>query len=803
MIRNYLKIAYRNIVKSKLFSAINIAGMAIGMASFMLISTFVWDELKYDTHYADKDRTFRIYNIRKGTDGTTNYYPIVPPVFATKLEENFGEVESTMRVLDTYGEVMFDIDGDRFFERNVIYAEPAFFDILDVELLKGDPATALEKGRHIIVSESFAQAHLGNEPLGKVIKLDQGDFTVSGVFEDFPEHSHLDLEVVISMESLYHPSFDMERMKNWVWQQFFTYVKLKEEVDPQAFEEKFASFIEEEAWPVTEPRGFTYRPYLQNVQDIYLRSSKLEMDIAKKGSIYTVTALSASAIFIIIIVCINFINLSTARSLNRVKEVGVRKVIGAVRKQLVFQFLGESILLAVVSVLIAGLMAELLLPYLNAYADKSIQFHFVTEPLVLLSIIAFAVFIGCLAGVYPALYASKFKPVAILGKGSASKLSSTSVFRKVMVVIQFTLSIFLIVGSIVVYQQLSFLRNKDLGFNKEQIIFFRIRDNIRDNLDAAKQEFLNHPAIMAATYSYGLPGDLVSGDEVVDAVSGKEYPANHFMVDHDYIQTMQLELLAGRTFSKDHSTDHQSAFIINETAMKNLGYNSPEEVLGKELKWDMWHYDSVKTARVIGVVKDFHFKSLREDMSSTVLQIYPEAYHTLALRIKPENISETLTFIENKWAELEPEWPFAYTFMDDAFDKMYKSEERLNALFTIFTGLGIFIACIGLFGLVYYTTTQKVREIGIRKVLGAGIKDILMLVNKGFLALIAIALVIAVPFSYYLADYWLQNFSYKIEVSPLIFVIAGLAMVMITLITVSYQSLRAARTNPVEVLKEE
>lgn len=802
MVKNYLKIAFRNLTKNKFFSAINIAGMTIGMASFFIIGLYVFDELKYDEYHPDKERTFRIYNVRTGNDGNVNRYPIVPPVFAATLKEDFPQIESTLRFMDSYGEELVSIDGDnRFYQSGSIYAETSIFDMLSIKLLQGNPATALKEPNQVAISASFANKHFGKgEAMNSTIRIGKADYTVTGVFQDIPKHSHLQTDMIMSFSTLLQ-NWTASRKNSWVWQQFFTYIKLKKGSDWKQLEAQLPGFVEKHAYPITKPEGFTYVPHLQRIDDIYLHSSSFEWEIAKRGNITTVYALSAAAIFLIIIVAVNFINLSTARSINRLKEVGVRKVIGAQKKDLIFQFLGESIFLSLISVIIAGFITELAVPYLNIFTGKAISSQFLTEPVFLLAVIGFALILGLLAGAYPAFFASSFKAISIFKKRT-SATSSNSLFRKVTVVIQFGLSIFLISAAIIVYQQLSFLRNKDLGFDQEQIVLLPLKDNIRKSEEAIKAEWLKNPGIKSISYCFGLPGQIVAGDGIRDA-ENKRYPANQFMVDYDYLKTLGLQVIAGRDFDENLSTDATSAFIINETAVKNLGFSSPEKAIGQALYWNMWvDNDSVKQGQVIGVVKDFHFKSLRDELTSTVLQIYP-AYSTIAIKLNPGDPKATLSFLESQWKTLEPNWPFTYEFMDQNLTSMYKSERQLGYLFTFFTGLGIFIACLGLFGLVYYTTAQRIKEIGIRKVLGAGASDIVFLINKSFLWLMALGLLMAAPVCYYLAQNWLGNFAYKVTISPMTFVYAGLVMAAFALLTVSFQSIKAALTNPVDTLKEE
>ncbi|MEM1405816.1 MAG: ABC transporter permease [Bacteroidota bacterium] len=804
MLRSYLKIALRNLKKNRLFSFINIAGMTLGMASFFVISIFVWDELKYDDYHPDKNRTFRIYNISEGDDGTTEQLPIVPPIFAPTLKADYPEVESTLRIMDTYGEVLLTIGDEKILESKAVYAESTIFDMLTIRLVEGNDQKALTEPNQVVVSQSFAKKHLNSVVLGETFKIQNEEFALVGVYEDIPEHSHLQTEMIMSLSSLFK-YWNSERLNNWVWQQFFTYVKLKEEADANEFEAGLSAFSEKYAHPITKPIGFMYTPYIQAIDDIYLYSSNFQWEIAKRGNIYTVYALSAAALFIIIIVCVNFTNLSNARSINRLKEIAVRKVIGAQKKQLIFQFLSESVLLSVFSVVLAGLIAELSLPYLNEFTSKAIDSYFINAPLAVFFVFFFALAIGLLAGTYPAFFGSSLSSLNLFNKRFFGKGLSGQLFQRVAVVFQFSLSIFLIIAAIVVYEQLSFLRSKDLGFDKSQVILLPVNQKLRNDperLNTIKNEWLSYPGIRFISYSFGLPGQIVSGDEIRNS-ENKTFPANHFMVDFAYIETLGLEIVAGRAFDKGHRTDASQAFILNETAVRNMGFGEPEEAIGQRVNWDMWNYDSVKQGEVIGVIKDFHFKSLKEAVTTTVLHIYPEAYQTMAIRVKPEAVKETLTFLREHWDDLGTERPFSYEFLDENLTDMYASEEQLSKMFTFFTVIGIFIACMGLFGLVSYTTAQKVKEIGVRKVLGADVFDILILINKRFLMLVFLGLCLAAPLAHYAAGRWLENFAYRIEFSPVIFLLATVVITLFAMVTVSYQSIKAASANPVRSLKEE
>lgn len=799
MISSYITIALRNLTKNKLFSVINISGMAISLASCFLIALFVWDELQFDQYHPNGDRTYRVYNVRSGDDGVTNYLPIVPNTFGPYLQKDFPEIESTMRLMDTYGEVLFESNGRKIMETGGVYAEPTVFDMLSIPVLAGDAATAMSEPNTIALSAALAKKYFGDKnPIGEMINVSNSPRKITAVYEDMPSHSHLHLTYVLSFVTV-SKNWNPARSENWVWQQFFTYLRLKPGTRADELEAKFPAFIEKYALPKIKPEGFTYMPHLQNIGDIYLHSSNFEWEVAKRGNAQTVYVLSGAAIFILIIACLNFVNLSTARSMKRMKEVGVRKVAGAHRGQLVLQFISESVVISIGGLALALITVEISLPYLNGFSGKELVLSY--SPLFAGSVILFSVLLGTVAGSYPAFYLSGFRPALVLyNKNSGS--SETAIFRHGLVVLQFMFSFFLIMGSLVVISQNDMLRNKDLGFHKEQLVSIELHST--KNYETTKQEFLKDPNVLSATVGFGLPGDIVAGDGVVDPRTGKNWPANLFIVDHDYIRTLDMHLAAGRDFSRDIVTDSTEHFIINETAARTYGFTSNEAAIGQLLEWNEWNDKGTKRkGEIIGVVKDFHFKSLREQMTPVVMTIFPRAFWKITLRIRPENAQATVASLKNTYERLEPEWPFSYKFLDASFDAMYRGEQKLSGLISVFTGLAIIVACLGLFGLVEYSVSQRSREISIRKVFGASVNSLLLLLTRKYFLLVAIAFVVIIPVSYYAAQEWLNTFAYHITLSPWMYAEACGLILAITALTVTFQSLRAAGMNPASTLRNE
>jgi putative ABC transport system permease protein len=802
MFKNYLKIGFRNLLKNKLFSSINIIGMAISIASFLLITVFLYDEFKFDKHVEDYDLKYRVYNDYFNDDGRRRVMAMVPPMVVPTLMEDYPEVDYYTRFMNFNNPVLFEFGDKKFSEGNGGYADPSVFKMFSLKLIEGDLNTALKEPNTVAINRTLKQKFFGDKPaLGEVMQVFNTDFKVSAVYEDFPPHSHLQLNYFVSVHFII--AAIPQRMQSWGWSQWHSYIKLKPGADAEQLESKLKGFAERHAWPTTKANGSYYIPHLMPLEKIHLHASDHVYDIAVRGNIQTVYILSATAAFILLISILNFVNLSTARAVSRVKEVGVRKVVGAFRTQLVYQFISESIIIALIALLIGGLLTEIILPGLNQFTEKQIPTGIFLNPLIMLCLLVFAVIIGIAAGAYPAFYISAYKPAHILSNKQSGR-SGKTLLRKGLVVVQFILSFFLIIAALIVSEQHSYMRNKDMGFDKDNLLVVQLRGDMGNNLDATKQAFSDHQNVISATLGYGLPGEAYAGDGITDQATKKQLSISMLLADHDYLKTLGIKLIAGRDFSKDIASDTSHAFIVSETGAKLLGYTNPEDALEHEVSWPRWvGPDTVKTGKVIGVVKDFHLNSLKEAISPVIIHIFPQAYTSLTLKVKSQDLPATLAHLESTWKKFNSEWPFAYRFIDDNFDKLYKSEEKLAALFQFFTGFTIFVACLGLFGLVVYSTTQKYKEISIRKVLGAEEGSIVVHLGKGYVLLILIAFVIAIPFSYYVAHQWLQKFTYRIDITPLLFIKAGLLIFVISLVTVGVQSFKAARTNPVNALKEQ
>jgi putative ABC transport system permease protein len=734
----------------------------------------------------------------------------VPPAFAGFLKHEYPEVSNTTRILMSNDKFLIENGEKKGYEEKGLIVDSNFFQIFPIKFLRGDANTALNDPNSLVISEDIAKRYFGNgDPVGRILKINKSDVTIRAVFAKLPEHFHLRFQYLMPMSAAGLPA---ERMQRWTWHQFYTYVKLKPGTDVQELQNKFQGYLKKDIFPTLTQVGSTFLPFFQPLADVHLKSSEFVYDNAVRGNESYVKALSIIALFVLVIACFNFINLATARSLRRAKEIGVRKVVGADRKQLIIQFIGETILLSVFSMLLATIATFIIVPWLNSFTDKSIHFNPFTNPLLALIIMAAGIGIGILAGIYPALILSGFQPIKVLKNMKLAGSGSASWIRHALVVVQFALSVLLIVSTIIVYKQTKYLNNKDLGFNKEQVVYFQVRDSLDSNpktLETFKSELRNNPNILAVTSGYGLPGDQYAGDGITlpTKEGEKEYPSNVFIGDYDYAKTLGLRFIAGRDFSRQMSTDEREAFIINETAVKEWGFGNAEKAIGQPIYWREWApkdtMQPMKKGKVIGVVQDFHYKNLHEKVSASVIQLYPQVVYKVAVKLKTAGLRNTLSFINGKWNEFVPAYPLDYKFMDETYGQMYKSEEKLSELLWIFTIMAIFIGCMGLFALAAFSAEQRTKEIGIRKVLGANVFNIVGLLSRNFLILVLIASLISFPIAWWTMNNWLKDFPYRVNISWWIFGIAIVAALLIAFITVSFQSIKAAIANPLKSLRTE
>ncbi len=806
MIKNYLKTALRNLLRYKGFAIINIASLTGGVTACLIIGLFVWDELRYDKSIPGGETIYRVYN-QRDDNGTITNVAVVPPAYTSFLQQQYPEVDTTARIMMIRDKFLMEVGDKKAYEEKGWLVDPSFLHVFSIELKYGDANTALTESSSIVISEELAKKYFGKEdPVGKAIKIDKENLLIKAVFAKLPAHFHLNFNYLTPISSAGLPA---ERMQRWTWNQFYTYIKLKPGADVQLLQQKFQAHVKKEIYPTLTHSGSTFLPLFQPLKGVHLQSADFIYDNAIRGNGTYVRALTIIAIFVLTIACFNFINLATAMSFRRAKEIGVRKVAGANRKQLIFQFITETILLSLFSVFIATAAAFLIVPLLNQFTGKSIVFNPIDDPFLGLILLVGGIVIGVLAGLYPAFVLSGFQPIKVLksikitpGGGGIPWL------RQALVVVQFALSALLIVSAMIVYRQTSYLGNKDLGFDKEQVLYFQVRDSVATALETFKSELRRNSNIVSVTSGYGLPGDQYAGDGITIPGDGgdKEYSTNLFIGDHDYAKTLGLRIIAGRDFSRDMSTDIDEAFLINETAVNEFGFGTPEKSIGQRLFWNKWGADSlnpVKRGKVIGVVQDFHYKSLHEKVTAAVIQMYPSEIFKIAVKVKTSGLKSTIGYINELWTRFTPGYPLDYNFMDETYGKMYKAEEKLSSLLWIFTILAIIVGCMGLFGLAAFSAEQRTKEMGIRKVLGAGVFNIISLLSGTFLMLVLIASLLAFPVAFWAMNHWLENFPYRVSISWEVFGLAALAALAIALVTVSFQAIKTAIANPVKSLRTE
>ncbi len=805
MFQSYFKIGWRNLLHNKGFSFINIFGLSIGMTACVLIMLYVFDESGYDKHHKNGDRVFRIAGEVKGDRSAAAAAPI-----AEGLKKDFPEVEQSSRLLKFPGADKVLLKDDKsqkqFFEINGFYVDSTFFQIFTYDLKYGDKNTALNGLNSIVISEQVADKFFANEnPVDHVLKvtLPFGDFnyTIKGVFRN-THKSHIPANLLLSMNNGDVGGW-VKSQTNWATNNIFhTYVKLKDGTNPKSFESKLDEFINRNGSEDLKAAGFTKTLFIQPLEDIYLHSD-FGYEIAANGSIKYLYIFTSIAAFLLLIACINFMNLSTARSERRAKEVGLRKVIGAAKGSLVSQFLMESLLMSVLALLFACLLIQLSIPIFNQLINK--QLSLLQFPNVYTWLLVLTIATGFLAGLYPAFYLSSFKPVTTL-KGKLTNAISAVSIRKGLVVFQFTISIVLILGATFINRQMTFLSSENLGFDKNQKIVLPIQTSeANKNAGALKTKLLNIPQVVSVAHAGTYPGieniqDMLfyaedkTVSEIVDITMAN--------VGDDYAETLGIKILQGRTFSKEFTND-TSALVLNEAAVKDLGYTINSAV-GKNVYFE-WRGKKF-SMNVIGVVKDYHYQSLHQKVKPLALTISPwfstpNSYFVMS--VKSNNYAELIASFEKVWSKINADSPFAYSFLDEDFQKNYEKEERTLSLMRYFTGIAIVIACLGLFGLSSFTAEQRVKEIGVRKVLGASISEVVVLLSTDFLKLVLISIVLASPIGYYLMDKWLQGFAYHITISWWVFIIVGLVAILVALLTISFQAIKAAMANPVNSLKAE
>lgn len=805
MFKNYLKVALRNLWKNKVFSAINIVGLATGLAVCLLIVLYVVDEMSYDKYNVNANRIYRL-DADIYFNNTQAIFAESPDPLAPTLVKDYPAVEQMVRI-NYQGDILVKKDNQNVQDHHAAFADSTFFKVFTIPVIEGDPSTALNDPSSIVIDATTAKKYFNTtDVVGKTLFIDNSTTCkITAVIKDMPRQSH------------FHFSFIRPKGRgnnDWLNNNTHSYILVKAGLNQATLQgyvnATINNYLAKDLMTLLnsslsdlEKRGNHFIYHLMPLTNIHLHSDKT-YEIEANGNITYVYIFAIIAIFILLIACVNFMNLSTAHSANRAKEVGIRKVAGSLRSQLVTQFLTESVLLGFFSLLIAILLAAFLIPLFNQLAGKEMQLSKLFSTFLLPVMIALVFIVGCIAGIYPAFYLSSFQPIHVL-KGKIAKGFKGSWLRSGLVIFQFSISIILIIGTLVIYSQLNYLRTRKIGYDRDQVLVIRNAYNLNDQVKIFRNELLNIPGVTQATVS----GDLPTGtnydnegwfrDASLDAT--KAVVLTNFYVDENYIPTLGMEMEKGRNFSKDFPSD-STAVLLNEAAVKVLGLKDPvKETLYRpdynpEGKMKPLGY------HVVGVVKDFNFSSMHQNVGPLIIRL-GENRGSIALRTNTKNIAGIINSVESKWKSMVPAQPFSYSFMDADFNNIYRAEQRTGTLFITFAIFAIFIGCLGLFGLVTYAAEQRTKEIGVRKVLGASVSGIVAMLSKDFAKLVLIASLIAFPVAWWAMNSWLQNFAYRIDISWWIFVVAGVAAILVALITVSFQAIKAAIANPVKSLRAE
>ena len=804
MIRNYLKIALRNLMRNKFYSIINVFGLATGIACFLLIVLFVRDELAYDAFHSKKDRIYRVCEKLDAEEGQGENSSSQPfPVAQALLNDHPQLVEQAVRFFNfqepshtlQYKDIKIN-------EKKTFFADSSLFKVFDFKLLKGNPDKALSQINSIVLSKEIARKYFGNEdPMGKILKFDgKVELMVSGIFDRLPSQSHIHFDCLVSFVTLKNLLGPNIGSKNWVWNPCWTYILLKEGVTQAEMEKQFPEFIKKHFPDFIIPQA---RLYLQKLTDIHL-TSKLDYELEPNSDKGDIFIFGAIGIFILVIAGINFMNLSTARSAKRAKEVGMRKVFGSYRSHLVQQFLGESLLLSLLALIFAFGLVILLMPVFNSFSGKELSIMLFFDAETALLLLAVTIGVGLLSGTYPALFLSSFQPTQVL-KGTFSPGRRSKLFRQSLVVLQFAISLALIISTVIIYRQLNYLRNADLGFNKSQVLVMPVKPLMAKSYFPFIEELREEGRII----NIASMNDVLGASHNTHEYNYEGMPQNKqwiyfpsLIVSPTFIQTMDIKLVAGRGFDRNIKTDDSLSVVINESMVKHLGWGNPQNALGKQF------FTPSGRERVIGVAKDFNFVSLKETVGPFVLDMADKnnkLFWTklIVIRIPPKDVKGTIRYLEGKWNQFSKDYPFDYFFLDESLNKLYRSQDNLAKLVGYFSVLAIFIACLGLFALASFMAEQRTREVGIRKTLGAPVSTIVSLMSKEFLKLVFISALISWPVTWFMMNSWLNNFAYRTEIGFGVFLFSALAGLLIALATVLFHSLKSAYSNPVDALKYE
>jgi putative ABC transport system permease protein len=786
MFKNYLKIALRNIKRHKGYSFINITGLAIGIACCLLLSIWVLDELSYERFHENAPDLYRVEENQYYSAGVYRVN-VTPFPLAPALKTDIPEIIEATRYVET-GSILIRYGEKSFFAYDICFVDPSFFYMFTFPFIKGDRNTALKDPDSIVITAGMAEKYFSiGEPIGKVLSFNNKyDFKVTGVTKNVPHNSYLRFNMIIPYEFLRKKGLTNESMGS---NSILTFVQLQKNTPVQQVNDKIRGFIKKRV--PTSKTELELAPYTRIHLHAFFGYGK------EMGAIKYVYIFSMIALFVLLIACINFMTLSTARSANRAKEVGMRKVVGAVKGHIIRQFYGESVIYAFIALVFAIIMVVLLFPAFNNLSGKELSLAGSLNWSILIGLICITLFTGLVAGSYPALFLSAFHPVKVL-KGTFKSRAASSLFRRILVVIQFALSVFLIIGTAVVYSQLKYMKNREVGYDKEHLVTLLMRGETRKSYSSLKDELLKDSRILGVTASGQSPSSIGSNSGGAEW-DGKDPEQSVLIgvnpVDFDFIETLRIELKEGRGFSKDFKTDNTEAFIVNEEVAKIMG---KESVVGENFSF------VGREGKIIGVMRNFHYQSIKNKIEPLAIYIEPpESLYFTLIRIPPESVSASLSFIEETWRRIIPNYPFVYRFLDEDFDRYYRAEERMGSLLKYFSILAVFIACLGLFGLASFTAEQRTKEIGIRKVLGANVSQITLLLCREFLILVLLANVIAWPAAYFVMRGWLQSYAYRSSLGLIVFVAAMVTALFVAIISVSFQAIRAAVANPVDSLRYE
>lgn len=793
MLKNYFKVAFRNLWKNKFLSSLNIVGLATGLSCCLLMTLFITDELSYDKFNRDSDLMYRVVKDFVNEDGSRLPDATTPPAIAPAIMHDIPEVEMAIRVFPNWGNKYLVKYGEKkFYEEGVYRADPDVFSFFTFPLLKGNPSTALLEKNSIVLTESAAKKYFGTEdPIGKTMEItDNGSYRVTAVMKDIPGNSHFTFDFLLPIKDMERPNQNLDNI--WGFYNFYTYIKLKPTGTIAGVEPKIQATFKK-----NQPDNDNIF-YTQRLEDIHL-TSHLKWELSANSDRQYIYIFGIIALFVIIIAAINYINLVTAKSSLRAKEIGIRKVVGAERISLIRQFLTESILITLLASVVAILFVKILLPLFNSITQKDLSLFSSEHYQLIMSLFLFAVLIGIAAGLYPAFYLSGFKPVLVL-KSFKNAGRNSFTLRRLLVVVQFVISIVLIIGTVIVSRQLRYMQTTDLGFNKDHVLIINNSYGLPGRGSVLEDELKKIPGVIKTAGSDGMIGGQNWTNSLRVKGSENEQLVNFLSVGYDFLDVLGVELKEGRNFSPEFPNDTADGIILNEKAVQDLGVPSP--VVGQQIVWAE-EEDTTYYATVVGVAKDFHFTSLRSEIKPFAFVVTPQRFGSLAVKINTTNLEATLKQIEKTWDQHVPERMFDYYLLDDSIEALYRSDQNFRTVFSCFTILAIIIACLGLFGLVAFAAEQRTKEIGIRKVLGATITDIMNLLSKDFLLLVLIASVISFPIAWWAMNKWLQGFTYRIDMQWWIFIVAAIAALLIAWLTVSFQAIKAAIVNPVKSLRAE